>query len=557
MTKPKKQQKTNVKETITSVVIAFTMAFVFRGFVIEAFLIPTGSMAPTLNGAHMRFASGQTGYQWSTDTWYKDRRTDTPYPVQDASAAKAAGRSPRDGVAVRVHDPMSGAPIEELSVPTSWGDRIFVMKYLADVYDPQRFDVVVFKNPYDPSMNFIKRLLGLPGEMVALVDGDVFVRQSRPDDPAGVNTWTLPGWTVARKPERAQRAMWQEVFASDYAPLDPVRANRRWFASPWRADEATSSKWEIADKRSYSYTGGADTTLTWDTSIRPIDDRYAYNETPDLMATNLAYPVSDVRIRAGVQPGADGLRVSAVLRTRGHEFRADVAGQSLTLRMKPLEGGEWSVLGEGGLPEALRAGHVTNLDFWFVDQSIIVYCEDDEVARGLYAWSPDERLRRTVGFGAEAALQDGNDSLINMASRGAGVSRYPTPRVSLEFAGGAVTLHRLTLSRDIYYQPARYAQGNTWGLPHSRAGRPAAATHPAQPANLTGEEYFVCGDNSPASLDARLWDQPHPWVAEIDDHTGVVHHDLMIGKAFFVYFPSPHKRRSLPIPDFGHMRFIW
>ena len=37
-----------IKETITSIIIAFAMAFVFRGFVIEAFVIPTGSMAPTL-----------------------------------------------------------------------------------------------------------------------------------------------------------------------------------------------------------------------------------------------------------------------------------------------------------------------------------------------------------------------------------------------------------------------------------------------------------------------------------------------------------------------------
>jgi len=41
-----------VKETLVSIIIAFILAFVFRAFVIEAFIIPTGSMAPTLLGFH-------------------------------------------------------------------------------------------------------------------------------------------------------------------------------------------------------------------------------------------------------------------------------------------------------------------------------------------------------------------------------------------------------------------------------------------------------------------------------------------------------------------------
>ena len=42
-----------VKEVVESIAIAFVLAFVFRAFVVEAFVIPTGSMAPTLLGKHM------------------------------------------------------------------------------------------------------------------------------------------------------------------------------------------------------------------------------------------------------------------------------------------------------------------------------------------------------------------------------------------------------------------------------------------------------------------------------------------------------------------------
>src|SRR5690348_15933591 len=59
-----KDAETNVKELIESILVAFILAFVFRGFVVEAFVIPTGSMAPTLMGAHMRFKCDDCGYEW-------------------------------------------------------------------------------------------------------------------------------------------------------------------------------------------------------------------------------------------------------------------------------------------------------------------------------------------------------------------------------------------------------------------------------------------------------------------------------------------------------------
>ena len=130
------------------------------------------------------------------------------------------------------------------------------------------------------------------------------------------------------------------------------------------------------------------------------------------------------------------------------------------------------------------------------------------------------------------------------------------PRARFEFSGGGFTLYRVALSRDIYYQPAYYQSTNDAALPHSKAGQPAMGTHPSNTITLNKDQFFVCGDNSPQSLDARLWDKPHPWVAEIDPTTGVVNRDLVIGKAFFVYFPAPKRRGSMPVPDFGSMRFI-
>src|SRR5258707_14676185 len=58
------------RETVESIVVAFVLAFLFRTFEAEAFVIPTGSMAPTLYGQHRdvhckkfgtRFAVGASG----------------------------------------------------------------------------------------------------------------------------------------------------------------------------------------------------------------------------------------------------------------------------------------------------------------------------------------------------------------------------------------------------------------------------------------------------------------------------------------------------------------
>src|SRR5437667_10645876 len=57
----------NIKETIESILVAFILAFIFRAFVVEAFVIPTGSMAPTLMGAHMRFRCEDCGYEWTVN----------------------------------------------------------------------------------------------------------------------------------------------------------------------------------------------------------------------------------------------------------------------------------------------------------------------------------------------------------------------------------------------------------------------------------------------------------------------------------------------------------
>ena len=49
------------RETVESVAMAIILAFMFRAFIVEAFVIPTGSMATTLQGRHMEADGPECG----------------------------------------------------------------------------------------------------------------------------------------------------------------------------------------------------------------------------------------------------------------------------------------------------------------------------------------------------------------------------------------------------------------------------------------------------------------------------------------------------------------
>jgi len=59
------------------------------------------------------------------------------------------------------------------------GERIIVNKFIYRFHSIERGDVVVFWYPRDPSVSFIKRVVGLPGDVVEVRAGTVYVN-SRP-----------------------------------------------------------------------------------------------------------------------------------------------------------------------------------------------------------------------------------------------------------------------------------------------------------------------------------------------------------------------------------------
>ena len=83
------------------------------------------------------------------------------------------------------------------------GDRLFVSKYSygysrhslpfsPKIYDkrifekkPMRGDVIVFKTPADNRTDYIKRLIGLPGDVIQIINGDLYLKNRRGENYDG------------------------------------------------------------------------------------------------------------------------------------------------------------------------------------------------------------------------------------------------------------------------------------------------------------------------------------------------------------------------------------
>lgn len=72
------------------------------------------------------------------------------------------------------------------------GDFILTDKLTYRFHNPQRGDVIVLKNPRDESVDFIKRIIALPGDNIRVEDGSIYLNEQLLNEP-----YLAPGTTTA------------------------------------------------------------------------------------------------------------------------------------------------------------------------------------------------------------------------------------------------------------------------------------------------------------------------------------------------------------------------
>lgn len=234
------------RENIEAFTVAIVMAVMLKYFAVEAYQIPTGSMQPTLMG-------------------------------------------------------------QEFGGDGAIKDRILVDKLSFHMRDPQRWEVVIFKYPLNRAQNFVKRLVGMPGEQLRVQHGDVWTRASGSDP-----------WSIVRRPRNVQRDHWKAIDVG--APKG---------GASWKSASGGAAR---IDGRSVSATGparvefaahGSGSIFDTYTHGYPEGMREKLQSMPSHRASN-RYPVGDLRVSGRVRCNA-GARVAVVLSEGKRSYRFELS----------------------------------------------------------------------------------------------------------------------------------------------------------------------------------------------------------------------------------------
>lgn len=87
---------------------------------------------------------------------------------------------------------------ESMETTLSDGDHLIVDKISYRFRDPERYDIVVFPYRLEENTYYIKRIIGLPGETVQIVDGYVYINGVQLDEHYGNEIMEKPG--IAAEP---------------------------------------------------------------------------------------------------------------------------------------------------------------------------------------------------------------------------------------------------------------------------------------------------------------------------------------------------------------------
>lgn len=303
----------------------------------EPYSVPTGSMAPALVGNH--------------------RAVDCPRCGYTIRLGLSHGRSERHG-SQRENVCCPNCGCEQISldgVPISRGDQLLVNKNVYDWRSPRRWEMAVFRCPVEPGKEFVKRVIGLPGETVQLRDGDVYVDHE-----------------LARKTLAELRWLRVPVFDQNFQP--PEGWQSRWETTPVGGPafvEGADLRIDAADEASEAVWLGYRNWSLDRNKEEPFRDEYSYNGS-DYSSTSAVHDFmfecdlevlqGDGKVMLGITDGRDDVVVELPVGAVKEGTRllccqsSDTDGDEKVHRTAPTF--------------ALAAGKTYHLELAFVDRRV-------------------------------------------------------------------------------------------------------------------------------------------------------------------------------------------
>lgn len=556
------------RAAIDGLVCLALAVLILRTFLVEGYMISTGSMAPALYGYHKRVVCPLCG-----DVFARGVAFDDSFAAADEDDEYVS----LDGSHSRVACPNCGAQAIDISkVPRNHGDQLLVLKQAYDLRPPRRWEVVVFRNPAHATQAFVKRIVGLPEEQVQIIGGDVYANGE-----------------ICRKTLTTQRAVRVPVFDTRHLPADPNWKARWRGGAGWQMLDAGGHRdFAFAASPAFDRRSPADGDVSAHRSRRTSQDppfewlayhHRATSDSPieaavhvDRLPLGFEFPdspiVEPVRFDADPEDAAAGTLVAfgPVDASWEHRLRDLSADADYQRAISEL---------------VSRSRHIPVTDTYAYNRS-----QNIQHAVGDVMLEFRLKLQGTGVFAVE--MSDGHDRfrlIADTAAKSLSLRRMPQDEElrsaklpeALFSADGAVVemsvMDRQVLAAIDGEEPFAawtFESSKPWEQPIVSPVRLGAKDLTAvveslvlyrdlfytrgrgihgveEPFQMKQDEYFVLGDNSPVSLDSRSWAD------------GALKEHLIIGKPFIVHLPSRpavfrlgERRWTVRVPDFDRMRYI-
>jgi signal peptidase I len=540
-------QSSLLRQLSESIVILAIAVLSFREFAAEGYLISTGSMAPFLLGYHRQVECPHCHYQFAAGL--------APSEIEH-SAGEAVAQDLYGDESIVLNEAMCpNCGLEHISTdrfPENEGDQLMVHKHAYQFRDPRRWEVIVFHNPADPLQAYVKRVVGLPGETVRIVDGDVYI-----------------GNEIQRKPLEAQRGI--GILVDDHSRQPDESADPEWrprwvperdhngwnntspaiqFEPSAENAEATSGRFNWIDFRHWVRSGGHHVSTVplenWPNELgHPPGPGLALSVTAGGLSCTGVLSDDEVRrwsamtsdkvFHAALDQLAELSHEAPIVDDYGYNRHVDGASSfvvrdlMVSLDAEPQDHA-------GVMAIEIDDGRKTfRAEIDFDENTARLLCDGQEVAGAVSFEVPKEKPAIHLEFSVmdRQCLLGINGTPLFPAFTYEGNGRdaaAPRRPIRIGARAGAFTVSQLQVTRDVYYTPK---------------------SEPREPKTLGEDEFFVLGDNSPVSIDSRCWDDP------------AVHRGDLVGRPFVVHLPSRQARVSLfgssqyvRVPDFSRVRYI-